>query len=60
MTGGKLPLVGVEGDKVYAQLAAHQQPGYEDQPGSLLNEYPFLYSYGTYLFDVGTHLNHLV
>ena len=60
MTGGKLPLVGVAGDKIYAQMAARRRPGYEDRPGSLLNEYPFVYSYGSYLFDVGTHLNRLV
>ena len=59
MTEGKLPLVGVAGDKIYAQLAACQRPGYEDQPGSLSNEYPFVYSYGSDLFDIGTHLNHL-
>ena len=58
--GAKLELVGVAGDKVYAALAAKQRPGWEDKPGSLLNECPFVYSFGSYLFDVGVHLNMII
>jgi len=55
-----LELVGVAGDKVYTALVAKKRPGQEDKPGSLINEYPFTFSFGSYLFDIGVHLNRVV
>ena len=59
-TVAKLEFIGVAGDKVYAALAAKRILGWEDKPGSLVNEYHFVYSFGSYLFNVGVHLNTII
>ena len=55
-----LPLVGLGGDPVFLQLVSKQCDSYGNQPGSLLNEYPFTYSLASYLWDISAELKHLI
>jgi hypothetical protein len=48
----KLPLVSVANSGVYTQLVNKVSRGDPERVGSVINEFPFLYSFCSYLTDV--------